>query len=81
MNTLLHLEPCKVMFKSDFRHEGSLDYNVIFAFNFCNGKKMNCALMFIIRNSYERKCLTNLFHLERSNVMYIVISDIMAQQY
>ena len=46
---------------------------IIFAFNFCNGKKMNCALMFIISNNYGRKCLTNLFHFEPSNFMFEVI--------
>ena len=48
----------------------------MFAINFCNAKKMNCALMFIISNHYGRKCLSNLLHLERCNVMFKVISDI-----
>ena len=34
--------------------------------------------MFIISNHVGRKCLTNLFQLERSSVMFKVISDIMA---
>ena len=39
---------------------------------------MNCALMFIISNHYGIKCLSNLLQLEPCNVMFKVISDIMA---
>ena len=49
---------------------------IIFEFNL-----LNCALMFIISNHIGRKCLTNLFQLERSNVMFKVISDKMAHWY
>ena len=37
---------------------------IIVAINFCRARNMNCALMFIIRNHYGRKCLSNLLQLE-----------------
>ena len=40
--------------------------------------KMICELMFIISNRYGIKCLSNLLQLERCNVMFKVISEIMA---
>ena len=43
--------------------------------------KMNCALMFIISNHYERKCLSNLLQSEPCSDMFKVISDIMAHWY
>ena len=48
---------------------------IIFEFNFCNGKKINCLLMFIISNRYGRKCLSNFIHLERCSVSFKVIYD------
>ena len=75
MNNLLHLEPCNVMFiviSDMMAHWNILLNTIIFEFNFCNGKKMNCLLMFIISNHNVRKCLSNLLHLERCKVM---ISD------
>ena len=51
------------------------------AINFCNAKKMICALMFIISNHYGIKCLSNLLQLEPCNVMFKMISDIMAHWY
>ena len=48
---------------------------------FCTGKKMICALMFIISNHYGISCLCNLLQLEPCNVMFKVISDIMAHWY
>ena len=50
-------------------------------FNFCIGKKLNSALMFIISNHNGRKCLCNLLQLEQWTDMYKVISDIMAHRY
>ena len=46
---------------------------IIFAINFCNAIKKNCAL---ISNINERKCLSIVVHLEPSDVMFKVISDI-----
>ena len=43
-----------------------------------NAKKMICALMFIINNHNGIKCLSNLLQLEPCNVMFKVISDIIA---
>ena len=48
---------------------------------FCNAKKMNCALMFIISNHYGIKCVSNLLQLEPCNDMFKVISDIMEHCY
>ena len=42
---------------------------------------MICALMFIISNHYEIKCLSNLLQLEPCNVILNVISDVMAHRY
>ena len=33
---------------------------IVIVINFCNGKKMICAMMFIISNDYGIKCLSNL---------------------
>ena len=33
---------------------------IVIAINFCNAKKMICALMFIINNHYRIKCASNL---------------------
>ena len=49
--------------------------------NFCNVKKMNCALMHIISNHYGRKCVSNLLQLEPWNDVFNVISDIMVHWY
>ena len=38
--------------------------------NFCNAKKMKCALMFIISNHYGIKCGSNLELLESCNDMF-----------
>ena len=40
-----------------------------------------CALMFITSNHYGIKCLSNLLQVEQCNVMFTVISDIMAHWY
>ena len=40
--------------------------------------KMNCALMFIMRNHYGRICLSELLKLKPSNDTFKVISDILA---
>ena len=49
---------------------------IVIATNFCNGKKMICALIFIISNHYGIKCLSNM--LELCNVMHKIICDIIA---
>ena len=48
---------------------------IVIAINFCNGKKMICALMFIISNHYGIKCLSNLLQLEACNVMFKVMTQ------
>ena len=50
---LLQLDQCNVMFKviSDIMaHWYDLWNTIVIAINFCNAKKMICALMFIISN-------------------------------
>ena len=54
---------------------------IINANNFCNAKKKNCAMMFIISNHHGIKCVSNLVQLEPWNDMFKVISDIMAHCY
>ena len=84
LSNLLQLEPCNVMFKVIFDimvHWYDLWNTIMIAINFWNGKKMICALMFIIRNHYGIKGLSNLLQLEPCNVMFKVISDIMAHWY
>ena len=54
---------------------------ILIAINFCNAKKMISELMFIISNHDGINCLSNLLQLERYNVMFNVISDIMAHWY
>ena len=51
------------------------------AINFCNAKKMNFALMFIIRYHCGRKCLSDQLQLEPCIDMFKVISDIMAHRH
>ena len=78
LNYLLHLEPCNVMFIviSDMMAHWNIMLNtIIFEFNFCNGKKVICSLIFIISNRYGRKCLSNFVHLECCRVVFKVISD------
>ena len=43
--------------------------------------KMNCALKFIISYHDERYYLSILLQLEQCNIMFIVISDVMAHCY
>ena len=84
LSKLLHLEWCSVMFTviSDIMaHWYAICNTIIFAFNFSNAIKTNCALMFIISKHIGRKCLSSLLHLERCNVMLNVISDKMAHWY
>ena len=84
VSNLVQLEPCNDMFKviSDIMaHCYDMWNAIINAINFCNAKKMNCALMFIMSNHYGRKCINNLSQLEKCNVMLKVISDIVAHCY
>ena len=81
LSNLLQLEPCNVMFKviSDIMaHWYDMWKSIVIAINFCNAKKMICALIFIISNHYGIKCLSNRLQLENCNFMCKVISDIMA---
>ena len=81
---LVQSEPCNDMFKviSDIMaHCYDMWNTIINAINFCNAKKMNCALMFIMSNHYGRKFVSNLVQLEPCNDMLKVISDIMAHCY
>ena len=80
LSNLQQLEPCNVIFKviSDIMANWC---DLWIAIHFCNGKKMICALMFIIRYDYGIKCLCNLLELETCNVMFKVISDIMEHWY
>ena len=78
LSNLLHLEKCNVMFKviSDIMaHWYEMWNTIVIAISFCTGKKMICALMFIISNHYGIKCLCNLLQFKPCNVMYEVISD------
>ena len=43
---------------------------IVVAINFCNEKKINCALMYNINNHYGIKCLCNLLLLEPCNVVF-----------
>ena len=63
---------------SDMSHWDVMCNTIIFAINFCNAIKTNCALMFIISNHHGS---SNLFHLELWSVMFKVISDIMEHWY
>ena len=54
---------------------------IVIAIRFCNGKKMICALMFIISYHYGIIYLSNLLQLEPCNVMFQVMSDIMPHWY
>ena len=84
MCNLLQLEPCNFKFKviSDImEHWYDLWNTIVIAIHFCNAKNIICALMFIISNHYGIKCLSNLLQLEPCNVMFKVISDIMAHWY
>ena len=78
--TNCHFELCSAMVKviSNIMVHWYAISTIIFAINFCNAYKSNCALMFFIRNNYRRKCLNNLLHLEPCIVMFIMISDMMA---
>ena len=54
---------------------------IVIGISFPSGRKMICALIFIIRNNYGIKCLSNLLQLDPCNVMFKVISDIIAHWY
>ena len=80
----LQLEPCYVMFKmiSDIMvHWYAMWNTIVNAINFCNAKKMICALKLIINYRHGIKCLCNLLYLEPCNVMFKLISDIMVHWY
>ena len=53
-------------------------YTIVIAIIVFNGKKMICALMFIISNHNGINCLSNLLQLEPCNVMLKEISFKMA---
>ena len=62
LSNLLQLEPCNDMFKviSDMAHCYDLWNTIIKAMNFCYGKKINSALMFIMSNDNGIKCHSSL---------------------
>ena len=59
-------------------HWYDLRNTIVIAINFCNGKKIICTLMFLISNHYG---LSILLLLEPCNVMFKVISEILAHWY
>ena len=82
LSSPLRVEPCNVMFKviSDIMaHRYDIWNTIVFSVNTCNNvNKMNCAMMFIIRNHHWIKCLSNILQVEPCNVMHKVISNIMS---
>ena len=78
---VLKLEPCNDKLKviSDVT---ALCYDmcnsIISAMNFCNAKKMNCTLIFIMSYRHGIKCVSSLLQFEQWNDMFKLISDIMA---
>ena len=61
LSNQLRLEPCNVMFKVIFDKMAqwyNMWYAIVIAVNFCNAKKMICALTFIISN-HGINCLRN----------------------
>ena len=62
-------------------HSYEMWNSIVIAIKFCNAKKMICALTLMISNHYRIKCLSNLLQIEPCNVMFKVISDIMAHWY
>ena len=66
ISILIQLEPCNDMFEVTSGIM-AIWYELIKTFlitiNFCNAKKMNCVLMFIIHNHYGRKYLSMLIQL------------------
>ena len=84
LSNLLQLERCNVLFNviSDITaHWYHIWNTIVIATIFCNAKKTICALMFIKKKLNGIKCLSNLVQLELCNVMFKVISDIMAHWY
>ena len=84
LNILVQLEPNNDMFKviaGKMAHSYELINTYLITSNFCNGKKMNCALMFIMSNHYGRKCFTIILQLEPCNDMFKVIYGIIANWY
>ena len=78
---LLQLEPCNDMLKVIFvitAHSYHLWNAIVIAITFRNAKKIICALISNISNHYGIKCLCNPLQLEPCNVMFKVISNIMA---
>ena len=62
LSNLLELELCNVLYKVIYNMAHWYDNwnSIVIAINFCNAKKMICALMFIINNHYRIKCASNL---------------------
>ena len=62
LSNVLQLQRCSDMFNvvsHIMAHWYELINTFIITINFCNGKKMNCALMFCTSNQFGRKCLNN----------------------
>ena len=80
LRKMLQLEQCNIMFNVIFdimAHWYDMWNTIVIAINFCNSKKMNCALMFIMSNLYERKSLSDLLQLEPCSDMLKMIFHIM----
>ena len=83
LSNLLQLEPCSDMFKviSDIMAHSYEMWNIISAINFWIANKMDCAFLIIISNYYVTKCLCYQLQLDTCNVMFKVISDMLAHRY
>ena len=80
---MAQLEQCNLMLKviSDIMTHWYMWITIVIAINLCNAKKMIFALIFIISNYHGINCLSSLLQVEPCNVMFKVISDIMAHCY
>ena len=83
LSNRLQLEPCNVMLKiiSDMSHWYDMWNTIVIEIKFLNEKKMICAFTLIISNHYGKICLCYLLQLEPCNVMFKMISDIIAHWY
>ena len=81
LSNLSELEPFNFMISDIKEHWYDMWNTIVITIKYCNAKKMMCSLMCIISNHYGIKCLSNLLHVEPSDVMFEVISDRMAHWY
>ena len=79
-----NLLPWTVVFKviSDITaHWYDFWNTIVIVINLCKARKMICALMFVISNHWEIKCLSNLIQLKPCSVIYKVTSDIITKTF